>query len=152
MLKHLKNRDVLSGLVFIAIGVFVAVKAYNEYTLGTLARMGPGYFPMLIGVVLALIGVVVVALALNVKGLEIKPTFGLRAVVSILLSALVFGLLIERVGLIPSALALTLIAAAAEKRYVFSRTLALGCCLGVLTWLIFIFGLEMNLSAFTWNF
>jgi hypothetical protein len=152
MMKHLKNRDVLSGLVFVVVGVFVALKAYFEYTLGTLSRMGPGYFPLMLGVVLALIGLVVIALSVNVKGLEVKVTFGMRAVMAVLLSALVFGFLVERLGLIPSALALTLIAAAAEQRYELRRSLVLGCFLGVLTWLIFVFGLEMNLSAFAWSF
>lgn len=152
MLKHLKNRDVLSGLVFVVIGVYVAIKAYLDYTLGALARMGPGYFPLLLGVVLALIGLVVIALAVNVKGLEVKANFSGRAVLAVLLAALVFGLLVERLGMIPAALALTLVAAAAEKRYLLGRTMALGCFLGVLTWLIFVFGLEMNLAAFTWGF
>lgn len=152
MLKHLKNRDVLSGLVFILIGVYVAVKANNDYTVGTLSRMGPGYFPIILGVLLALIGMVVLALAINVKGLDMKPTFGIRAVLAVLLATLVFGLLIERVGMIPSALALTLIAGAAEKHYQLTRSLVLGCALGGLTWMIFIFGLEMNLTAFAWNF
>lgn len=152
MLKHLKNRDVLSGLLFILVGAYVAIKSYNDYSVGTLARMGPGYFPLILGVSLALVGLVVVTLALNVQGLDVKPSFGVRTVVAVLLSALVFGLLVERVGLIPSALALTLIAAAAEKRFVLSRSLFLGCSLGLLTWLIFVFGLEMTLSAFAWNF
>jgi hypothetical protein len=152
VLKHMKNRDVLSGLLFILVGAFVAIKAYNDYPVGTLARMGPGYFPLILGVALALVGVVVIALALNVQGLDLKPNFGARTFVAVLLSALVFGLLVERVGLMPSALALTLIAAAAEKRFVLSRSLFLGFSLGLLTWLIFVFGLEMNLSAFAWNF
>lgn len=151
MLKHLKNRDVLSGLIFVIVGVYVALKAYQDYSIGTLSRMGPGYFPLILGVTLAIIGLVVVALGLNVRGLEVKPEFSARAVAAVLLGALAFAQLVERFGLIPASLALTLIAAAAEKNYRLRRSIVLGLALGILCWTIFVLGLDMNLSAFTWQ-
>ena len=150
--SHLKNRDVLSGLFFVGIGAFVAIKSYLQYPIGTLGRMGPGYFPLILGIVLALIGLVVIAMSLRVRGLEIKATFRWRSVWAVLLGVLLFSQTVERVGLIPSALMLCLVASLAERPYRFKRALKLGCFLGVLTWLIFVLGLEMNLAAFALHF
>lgn len=151
MTKYWKNRDVLSGLLFVLIGVFVAIKAYVQYPVGAVGRMGPGYFPLILGVALAFIGVAVIALSFKLTGLEIKANFRLRSVLSVLLGVLLFSQTVERLGLIPAALGLCLVAAAAEKPYQLGRTLLLGLFLGVLTWLIFVLGLEMNLSAFAWR-
>jgi hypothetical protein len=62
--SFLKNKDLLAGLMFIAIGVIFTVGAY-QYNIGTAARMGPGYFPRILGVIMAVLGVIIAGVGLK---------------------------------------------------------------------------------------
>jgi len=65
-LKIKSERDFCSGLVFVVIGVAFAVGAMR-YPMGTSARPGPGYFPLLLGAVLAALGAVVLFKSLTIE-------------------------------------------------------------------------------------
>ena len=88
--------DFWCGLLFVAIGVTVLAAA-GQYRLGTAARMGPAYFPTLLGGLLALLGLTLVIPAWFKDG-EKFPRLHLRPLVMVLLSIGAFGLALEYLG------------------------------------------------------
>jgi hypothetical protein len=104
--------DFWCGLLFAAIGVATVVLA-REYRMGTAARMGPGYFPTLLGYLLVVLGLTLSLPSLLRDGENI-PRMHLRPVVVILLSIVVFGLLLDRFGFALSVFVLVLLGALAD--------------------------------------
>jgi len=151
-MKHIEMRDLTAGLLLASLGIFVVVYARSHYTVGKAVNMGPGYFPMMLGWVLAALGVVIAILAfrktihaLHPPKLEIAPLLAVLAAIA------AFGLLVQRFGLVPGTLALTFLAALAERPYRLGRTIALAVALALMSWLIFTIGLQMTLPAWNWG-
>ena len=143
----LARADVLSGLLFIAIAAF-RLWASRHYPVGTALRMGTGYMPRLLCWLLLGLGVIVL-----IQGVR-KPAEPLRsspqawrAALSVTLSLVVFGLSIERLGLVLAILLLTGIGALATRslRPLEIALAALG--LIALSWAIFIFGLGLTIPV-----
>jgi Tripartite tricarboxylate transporter TctB family len=100
------------GLLFVAIGVAIMVLA-REYRVGTAARMGPGYFPELLGMLLAGLGLTLTIPALFVDGEEF-PRLHIRPLVMILLSIVAFGVALEYHGFVVAVVALVIIGGLAD--------------------------------------
>jgi len=100
----LDNKDVWAGLFLIVVGLTAVVIARN-YTFGTALRMGPGFFPTVLGGFLILSGLYILA-----SGLRGSDTLGtswpLRALIVLPLALVLFGVLIDRAGFIPAMLVL----------------------------------------------
>jgi hypothetical protein len=111
-LRIRSQKDFWCGLLFLAIGVGVMVLARN-YRLGTGARMGPGYFPTLLGGVLAFLGLTLIIPALLRDGEEFPPLHP-RPLILILLSILVFGLALDYLGFALAVAALVVIGGLAD--------------------------------------
>lgn len=143
-------RELTAGLLFIALGVFVALYASSHYEVGEPARMGPGFFPVAAGWVLALLGVGVIIPALrgNPNSQTAQTKFGLRPLLAVPAAVLAFGLIVEPLGLIPATLALTAVVVFSERPIRLRRTILLGIGLAAISWLVFIVGLKMTLPAF----
>lgn len=133
----------------VVVGLSVALFARSHYEMGTAVRMGPGYFPSMLGWILAALGVVVSLLSLRsvVHVLE-PPPFAWRSFIAVVAALLVFALLIDRLGLIPTAIIAVVVAALAGDTFQWRRAILLGIGLAVLSWLIFSVGLQMTLPAF----
>jgi hypothetical protein len=150
------HKDFFSGLLFMAAGVAFAWGA-SFYGIGSAARMGPGYFPLGLGVLLALLGSVITFKALVVEtedggkmaGWAWKPLF------FILEANVVFGLMLggfphlklPPMGLIAGIYALTFIASQAGGGFRFKEVLALATVLAGLSYLAFIVLLKMPLPV-----
>ena len=150
------QKDFFSGLLFIAVGVAFAWGATN-YKVGDAARMGPGYFPLLLGVLLAILGLVVTFNALVVEtedGDKIgriawKPLF------FIILANLTFGVLLgglpsfglPYMGLTAAIIALTFIAALAGDEFKFKEVVILAVVLAITCYLTFIVALKLQFPA-----
>ena len=105
------NKQFLSGLMFLFIGG-VAIFIAQDYPMGTALRMGPGYFPIVLGGIIGLFGIYEL-----VKGL-LKPepivgNWSLRALIILPLSAVIFGVVMEKAGFVPAMIALIFASAAA---------------------------------------
>jgi hypothetical protein len=98
------SKGVLAGLIFIGLALLFGASALS-LSMGTAARMGPGYFPMMLAITLALLGVLVVVEGLF-SGADVPGRTNLRSVVLVAGSVVVFALSIESLGLVP-AVALT---------------------------------------------
>ncbi|MEI7514889.1 MAG: tripartite tricarboxylate transporter TctB family protein [Betaproteobacteria bacterium] len=116
------QKDFFSGLLFMAAGVTFAWLA-SGYTIGHGAQMGPGYFPLVLGLLLALLGTVVVFKALvveTVDGQRVGP-LAWRPVAAIVSANVVFGIClgglpglhIPALGLVVAVMVLVLIASSA---------------------------------------
>lgn len=151
---ELSKADFYSGAVFIAFGCAFAV-ASSQYTVGTLLRMGPGYFPRLLGIILAVMGVVIVALAvfrfLRLQpahaAAEDQPVAWVRG--GLLLGAIVlFGFVIGGAGLLPTVLVTTFIAALAGQGTTPARAVVIAAGITALCVLIFVFLLRLTVPLF----
>jgi hypothetical protein len=136
--------DVLAGGIFVLIGGAFVVGSLG-YELGTPLRMGPGYFPLLVGVVVAALG-----LAIVLKGLIAGEviSFGRipwRAVAAITLAVLFFGFTVERLGFVPTSAVTALLATLASSRVRPLQAVAVAAGLTVASTLIFVVGLQLRI-------
>ena len=109
-------RDILSGLIFVGFGAAFGYAA-TGYPLGTAFRMGPGYFPLVLAGLMALLGVLIVAKGVTAAAAEgeIGPV-PWRGVVLILAALVYFGACIRGLGLVPSLFGAALLSALASRR------------------------------------
>lgn len=136
--------DVLAGGLFVLIGGLFVVGSLG-YQLGTPLRMGPGYFPLLVGAIVAALG-----LAVLVKGLIVGEvlSFGAvpwRAVVVIVLAVVFFGYAVRRLGFVPTSAVTALLTTLASRRVRPLAAVAVAAGLTVAATLIFIVGLQLRL-------
>ena len=148
-MKYVDVRELIAGAVLMSFGLFVALYAARHYPVGQAAHMGPGFFPVTLGWILAGLGLVIALFAFR-KTMHVlhPPPFALRPFLAVPASVAAFSLLVTPFGLVPATFALAFVAAFAERKFVLRRTVLLGIALGVLAWLIFTVGLQMNLPAF----
>lgn len=144
------RRDILGGLILIAIGLFAGIHASSSYSAGTPSRMGPGMFPMVLGYLLAGLGLLVLALAFLRSGALPRPRWGPFA--AVILATLAFALSVNHLGMVPAIALLTLIAAPADPRLDFRRALMLAAALSLFATVVFHFGLGVQLAPLKWPF
>lgn len=144
------RKDFWSGILFALLGVFFIYFA-QEHELGVASRMGPAYFPTVLGILLAAVGAVVALIGYFKKAAvletgedtgKVQP-FHWNVLLLILGSILVFGLALNTFGLMLSLAAMILIAGLASSEFRFKETLAIICVLDLLAWLIFVYGVGM---------
>lgn len=140
-------RDVLGGLLLIVVGLFAAIYA-QRYELGSLQRMGPGYFPVALGVILAILGVFVLIPALFREGTSIKVQW--KSLVWVIIGLLIFAILLNVLGLIITSI-LAVIASAMPSDLNWRSKIVLGIAISVITYLIFSFGLGMIIPVWPWS-
>jgi hypothetical protein len=103
-LKFPNNKDVWAGIMLIAIGAAAMVIARN-YSFGTALRIGPGYFPVILGALLTFFGLFILARGLR-RGEAIAGSSSLRALTILPLSLVLFGVLMEHGGFVPAMIVL----------------------------------------------
>lgn len=147
------QKDFFSGLMFTVVGAAFAYGATN-YNIGSGGRMGPGYFPLLLGVILALMGAVIMFKALVVEtstGDKIgkwawKPLFFIIA------ANLLFGILlgglpslgIPAMGLIAAIFGITIVASLAGDEFRLKEVLILAVVLSIGSYLAFVVLLKLQ--------
>lgn len=141
-IKNLK--DFRAGLLFIAAGLFFAGLG-ARYTLGSAAEMGAGYFPTLIGVLTVLIGLYVAASALGARAAseQVKP-FAWTTMLLVLGPVVLFGLLLEAMGLVFCVLMVVLLASRASHEFSWRGALASAAVMVALCLLVFVFALDLQ--------
>jgi hypothetical protein len=133
MLRVRDSKDFWSGILFIAFGC-AGLWFGAEYRIGSAAQMGPGYFPLMMSLALVGIGGLIAGRAVIFPGEQIER-IAIRPQVLILAAIIVFGLLIERVGLAISVAAVAVVSGLAAQGMrrlelaVLAIALAAGCVL-----------------------
>ena len=136
-------RDFWSGVLFTLLGVG-ALAVGSKYALGTAARMGPGYFPRILGILLIGLGVAIALRALRVRG-EAMPRFRLRPLVVVLGSVVLFGAIVRPLGVALSTVILIVVASAASSEFRPRESLVAGLLLAALAVGVFVVGLQLQL-------
>jgi hypothetical protein len=144
-IKHAK--DFWSGLMFAGLGLGFAVIAQN-YDMGTAARMGPAYFPTVLGGLLALLGVIITlrGLKLEEKDSHVDP-FHFRPLVLVLGAVVAFGLLLRPAGLIVALAVLVIVSSFGSNEFKWKEVIPLLVGLTVLVLAVFIYGLGMTIPV-----
>jgi hypothetical protein len=137
-------KDLLAGLLFIAAGIAAIAIAAN-YTLGTAARMGPGYFPRMLGMLLIVLGAILAARSLRLTGPPL-PGWKWRPVLVTLGSVVMFGLIVNRVGLVISTILLIVMASAASHEFRPREAVISGIALAALAVGVFVIGLKLQIG------
>ena len=138
------QKDFFSGLMFLVIGGAFALGA-TSYTIGTSARMGPGYFPMMLGVIMAILGAVVLFYSLIVEtpGGDPVTAFAWKPIIYIL------GATKRRSSPTPGMFAaiylLTILASKAGNEFKIKEVLILGTILSLISYLAFIVLLKLQM-------
>ncbi|MEK1854724.1 MAG: tripartite tricarboxylate transporter TctB family protein [Phyllobacterium sp.] len=108
------SRDLICGLLFIAVGLFFVIQAYG-LELGTALRMGPGYFPLVLAGMLVLLGIIVIIQGTQVEHEPMGP-IAWRGLLFILPAPIFFGLTVRGLGFVPSLFLTGLLAAFASSK------------------------------------
>ena len=147
------QKDFFSGLMFMTVGVAFAWGA-SDYTIGNGARMGPGYFPLVLGVLLALLGAMITFNALVVETVDGEKigSIAWKPLVFIIAANLVFGACLgglpsiglPPMGLIVGIFALTFIASNAGEEFKFKEVTILAIILAVMSYAAFILLLKLQ--------
>ncbi len=135
------NKDFWSGLMFFVIGA-AAVLVARDYPFGRLLRMGSGFFPTLLGVILMLFGIYIMVKGLR-RNEKIRGNWSVRAVIVLPLITILFGVLMERAGFIPALAVLAFGSAAAGNEFKWGEVLLLTAFMTVLSVAVFILGLGL---------
>ena len=135
------NKRFLSGLMFLGIGA-VAIFIAQDYPMGTALRMGPGYFPIVLGGIIGLFGIYELIIGV-LKPDEVKGNWSFRALIILPVEAVVFGVLMEHAGFIPALIALIFVSAAASKEFKLWEVAALSVGLTIACTALFIYGLGL---------
>lgn len=143
-------RDMIAGAALAAAGAALALYASASYELGTLRRMGPGMFPMGLGALLILFGIILFVQSFFHEGG--MPQFRKWSPIFVLSGVAAFALVLDPFGLVPAIVTLTVISSMAEKR-IYPVSLVLLCVgLSVLAVAIFRYGLGLPVALFRWPF
>ncbi len=147
------QKDFFSGLMFMIVGIAFAWGATN-YKIGDSARMGPGYFPLMLGVLLGVLGAVITFKSMVVETVDGEKvgSWAWKPLFFIICANLMFGLMLGGLpsikfpafGLIIAIYALTLIAALAGDEFKIKEVLVLATVLAVMSYLAFILLLKLQ--------
>ena len=147
------QKDFFSGLMFTAVGVAFAWGA-TKYSLGTGARMGPGYFPMMLGVLMAILGGVITfkAMVVETEDGDKVGSWAWKPLLFIIAANLLFGLMLGGLpsikfpafGLIVAIYVLTFVASLAGDEFNFKEVAVLATILAIMSYLAFIVLLKLQ--------
>ena len=145
MKLHDARKDLLAGAVFVGFGLAFAVTS-TTYELGTPLRMGPGFFPLVLGGILVVLGSLIAVTGLvAANGSEIG-TVPWRALALLLGAVLLFGFTVRSLGLVPALFLAVLLAAFAGRGVHPVQALVIAVSLTTLSVLIFVYALQLRLS------
>ena len=155
-MKIKSQKDFFSGLMFVAIGLAFAIGA-TTYNVGVGARMGPGYFPLMLGILMAVLGAAVLfkSLVVETASGDKIGSWAWRPLVCVILANLVFGVLLgglpslnlPAMGMIIGIYALTFIASFGEPGWKFKNTFVLATILAVGSYIAFVLLLKLQFAV-----
>ncbi len=135
------NRDFLAGLLFIAIGVLAVVVA-RDYPMGNAMRMGPAWFPTVLGGILILLGAWVTVRGIR-SGEKVKGEWGWKPLLLIALAIVLFGFLMARLGLVPALVAVFLVSAAGGREFRLKEVLVLTALMSAFAVVVLLYVLKI---------
>jgi hypothetical protein len=148
MIVQKSLKDLLSGLIFIGLGLAFGYAAFG-YEFGTALRMGPGYFPLVLSGIMVLLGVVITvqsfAAGPDATPIGRVPRFALMLIIGALIF---FGVTVRGLGLVPALFVTIFMSAFASERTGLGGAFVLAACLTLICFLIFVWALGLPLRVF----
>ena len=140
----LKNpKDFWSGVMFAAIGfAFAIIVKVQDYPMGNASRMGPGYFPFVLGAIMGVLGLIIIAQALVTTGGPISK-FAWRPLIWVLGAFVIFGLLAKPAGLVISIVLLVIISSYGGHEHKWKEAVIASVILAASSVGVFIYGLKL---------
>jgi len=138
------HRDFWSGVLFIVTGSLFALLS-QQYTVGTAAKMGPGYFPTMLGGLMALLGLMLLVPAVRAGSPETRiarPDF--RTIGLILGAVALYAATLPTLGFIVSLVLLVIVSSFASHEFSLKSTMISAVALLIGSWLVFVKGLELQ--------
>lgn len=149
-IRLIRQRDFAAGLFFLTLGALVAQGA-TAYNIGNAMRMGPGYFPLLLGIVQALIGLTLVVRNARISQAHDRSRWiekpCLRSLALIGLAMLVFAFALQSAGLVVATLGLVAISGVAYKSFCWKELGWLSGSLAAFVVIVFAWGLGLPLQV-----
>lgn len=139
------QKDVAAGVIYVLFGAGFALGALN-YRLGDAARMGPGWFPFWIGILLVIVGLLTAAAGIKPASPQDRikrPELG--TVAWILGAVVLFGVLLQPMGLVASLFVLVLVSGLASHEFTWRGTLLLALALIAFSLGVFIYGINLQI-------
>lgn len=149
--KIKSQEDFWAGIMFMAFGL-VAIFVARDYPMGSAMRMGPGYFPTYLGVLMMIMGAIIAFRSTKVTGEPIRK-FGWRGLFFLSAAFYTYGVLIDTldVGFVLSISAVVFLSTLASREFHLLESLGLVAVLGLGTVVVFIWGLDMPYPLFWWR-
>ena len=135
------DKDFLAGLLFVLIGG-LALAIARDYPMGSAMRMGPGYFPAVLGGILFAFGAYLMVRGVRAAQ-KVKVEWSGKPLALITLSILLFGFTLERLGMVPATILLLFAAALAGREFRFREVLLLSAVMSAFSVAVFIYGLKL---------
>ena len=149
-LDLVNNKDFLAGLLMISVGATAFYMAL-DYPFGSALRMGPGYFPRVLAGILITFGLYVMIRGIK-SGEKVEGAWGWKALAMITLAFVVFGWLMDRIGMIPSLVIMFFLAAFAGHQFRWLEVTILTVLMTAFAWAVFIWGLGLPYRLFWWDY
>ena len=144
-MNRLVSKDFLAGLMFIIFGL-TALYFGRNLAIGTAVRMGPGYVPRSLSMILLALGGLICVMALVTAGDTVeRPKW--KPITLVTIGIVAFALLFERAGLLPALVVLVLISSAGGEEFKLTEVLGNMVVLSILCIIVFKIGLGMNISV-----
>ena len=141
-MKIKSPKDFWAGLMFIGSGLFFVIWALIHYQMGTAVRMGPAYFPAMLGGLLAVLGFFVLLGSFAIEGPPV-PQFSYRPLILISVGCVLYGYLMKPLGLVGATAALVYVSALGGHEFNWKEVTILYIILMAFSWLVFVKGLTL---------
>jgi hypothetical protein len=149
LIRIASPKDFWAGILFIGVGAAALMIAFG-YPLGSASRMGPGYFPRILGVILILLGIPVVIRGLAAAG----PAFGSwpwKPMLMILGSVTVFAFAMPKVGLALAGFILVMISGFAAPETKLRSLIIFALLLSLTAACVFVYALQLEIPIWPWS-
>jgi uncharacterized protein YybS (DUF2232 family) len=147
-MKNKDMQDVIGGLSLAALGAFAAIFA-QRYEFGDLNRMGPGFFPVILGTLLAVLGILIAVPAFFRSGPPVQVRWKPFALV--MASLVAFAMTLKVLGLIVATMLAVVIASLADNDTRWKGRILIALGVALITYLVFGLGLSMVLPMWPWS-
>ena len=141
------RRDIYAGGIFLAIAALFAIQGLR-YDFGTALQMGPGFFPVVLALVLAIFGILILLSGLRSTPQPVEGEIPWKAIALICLALTIFGAGARLFGLVPVVLISTFLTAIASRKNSLLSSAVMAVVMAALCYVIFKIGLAVTLPTF----
>jgi hypothetical protein len=147
-MKIKSERDFFSGLMFVVVGVVFAIGA-TSYSMGSSARPGAGYFPLILSVLMTILGSIVLfkSLTIETEGGDRIGRFAWRPLLVIVGAIALFGVTINLLGMVLAVPLLVVITSFAGEQFRWIGVAVNAVVLTIFSWLVFVVGLKLTIPV-----